>query len=224
MTLRLGLALCALVLTFAACDSGEESDLAAASFTLQVDGGPLRTYAQAAYFNEATTEDGQTAFGVLLGGEGSPTAAFVRLGTTPAAGSYRVADTFEQEALDVSAFQGFYIDPDQLPDEPDFFDFTGFFYARSGSVTLDRVERGETVQGEYAITVQAIRVEGFDPEDPRGGTPTFEPTGEPVQLTGAFNASFDADLFGGVEIPDTPLARRRLAVPPGLIRLPDLSR
>ena len=225
----LRLVLCALVLPIAACDSGEdESGLASASFSIQVSDGPTRIYTNAAYFSEAA-QDGMSAFGVVLGAvseaqtEQPPlTAGLVRLGATPGPGAYSVADILA-DVPDVTGFQGFYIDPDQLSEDFDPFDLSGFFYARSGSVTLSRVERRESVEGEFSMSVQSVRIEGFDPDDPTGGNPTVEPTGEPFQVTGAFNAAFDADLFGDVEFPDTPLARR-LAVPPGLIRLPRLSR
>lgn len=221
MSRLLSLALCVLVVS--ACDSGDESDLAAASFSLRVDGGETRTYTQAAYYGDQQV-DGNQVFGILLGDEnGSPSVALIRVGATPAEGSYRVGNALDIGGTGTTDVQAFYIDLSET-DDPLSSPLAGFYFARSGSLTLDRVERGASVEGQFQLSVQAVRVDGFDPSDPDGGTPTVVPVGEPFPVSGAFNATFDADLFDDAGLPTDGAARVRLAVPPGLIRLPGMLR
>ena len=219
MTARL-LFLALLVLSLAACDSGdEESALPEGTFTLRVDGGETRTFAQAALFGEQRVQ-GFSVFGILLGlaaDDASPvqSAALIRLGQTPPAGTYTIGDLLGGTPS-LSAFQGFYIDPELFSDDeidPDDFDpsLGGFFYARSGSVTIDRSESRRSVEGQFTMSVQAVEVGEFDPNDPRAEPPELTPVGEPFAVEGAFNARFQENLLGDLDIPAGEFPLPRLA-------------
>ena len=122
------LALAALLLPLAACDSGDDDDddgLAPNTFTLSV-GGAAAVTRPDAYNGTFTNDDGQNQFTILLGGEPGeaggvdeverPLVALVSFeGRRPEAGRYSLPDLLGlEEPPSDDAFLGIYIDPDQV--------------------------------------------------------------------------------------------------------------
>ena len=201
---RLGL-LVALGVSASACSGGSDDDaLPAGTFTLRVDGGDVRTFRGSAFFSQEAS-DGERLFGMFLGSEPEnvglgPYVSFLRFGGAPEEGAYRLVDAFEtqDQAPSADAFLGFYFDPSQITGPPDDDLFEGFTYARSGTLTLDEIDRDDAVRGRFEMTVQAVELTGFDPEDPDTSEPTLTPVGDPIVVEGEFNASFRSGLFGGL--------------------------
>ena len=212
--------LAALALSVAACDSADEDRLEADTFTLRVDGGETRTYRGSAFFSEDEVE-GEELFGLLLGAAGGgleveagdgPYVAFMRPGSAPRAGAYSFVDVFDTDGLGfplgTDAFVGVYLDPSQLDIDPDGLGSTGgLFYVRSGTLTFDRVEAGDAVEGHFEVSAQGFTFVGFDPDGPFSDI-SIEPVGGPVRVEGAFNASFRPGLLDSDFVFETPLARR----------------
>lgn len=196
----LRLALVALVLPLAACDSGDEGALAPNTFTLSVDGSAAVTRPDA-YEGTFINEEGEQTFTLLLGAEPDqedmtadlPIVQFARRGGQPSTGRYVLPDlndlTVEPSR---DAFLTLYLEPALLdPENP--FSFTGISAATSGTLTVEE-SNAERISGTYSATVRQIDILA-------GGF-----TGSPVQSEGAFNAVFSDDFT--TEITDAPTARQ----------------
>lgn len=209
MLARLSLPVLFVALTAAGCSGSDEEALAPGTFTLRVDGGAARTYVGSALFGQDAS-GGQPLFGISLGatagaGEPEPNVFFIRPGAAPRPGRYPLADLVGTTGIpDLSGFFGVYIDPDQAfdPEQPPDLEpggeLPGFYYARSGTVTIDRIEASDAVEGSFVMSVQSVRMVGFNPDDPESGPGSVEPVGEPVAVEGEFNASFRRGLFSDV--------------------------
>ena len=202
----------------AGCSSSDEGALVPSTFTLRVDGGSSQTYAGSAHFSHDAFS-GEPMFGIALGApmgtpEVGPYMTFIRFGAPPRPGRYPLADfAAPTGAPNPDEFFGLYFDPGGAFDrgrgpEPGGA-LPGFYYARTGTLTIDRIEASDAVEGRFAMTVQSFRVTGFDPEDPDGSPGGLEPVGEPVEVAGEFNASFRSGLFNDAPPVGAPLASFR---------------
>ena len=210
MPIRSGLALCALALTLAACDSSaDEPELSANSFvlSLQGDGVPNGVVNRSQAYSGSFVNDveGQS-FAILLGADpetgsaadaAQPFLAFVRQGARPSAGSYALPSLFGTGAeFDEDAFVGFYVDPSQLmipedgADDPTF-DLAGFYLTTGGTLTITESSATRLI-GSFSGTARPFSFQ------------TGQASGASIRFEGRFHAVPSDDFDGGLVSGTTP--------------------